>query len=498
MQNLLFMKRNKNRSIFYLLLIGFTFPNFFLAATNSDKFKLPGHSKKTEKIGKDLRIEYYVNDKTGKKDGPYQKIYLKKLLVSGQYQEDNKSGNWNYKTLRDTLILNAHFKNNLADSTWKSYYNDGKLSAILNYKEGHLNDTLKGYHTNGKLATVALYKIGSIIINRKNYYPNGNLHSIETFSSNNDTVIFESFFMNGSPFEKIIILKDKPYTVYFIKDSVGNNLGENTLQAGNGRVQLFDEKLRLKSDQFYIDGKLDGTSREYNNGVLVTEANYHLGIKDGGYITYFESKSVRSQGVYRNGLKSGVWYEYDEKDNQRTEQLYKIGSATFQEKIYRSNKLVRSGERMYNTKIGFWTHYNTEKGTKDSIDLGSPIKEVVADGIGLTSKDTCAISNCDFENTIELAPSFNGGLTELINYLVNNLQYPELARDAGLSDKVYLSFVVELTGELSDFKVIKGAGRIFDEESVRILKSMPPWIPAKSNGVPVRTRYSLPLLFRLQ
>ena len=125
------MKSFNNCSFSFLFLLIFIFSNASLAATNSDKFKLPGHSKKTEKIGKDLRIEYYVNDKTGKKDGPYQKFYLKKLLVSGQYQEDNKSGNWYFKTLKDTLILHAHFKNNLADSTWKSYYNDGKLSAIL-------------------------------------------------------------------------------------------------------------------------------------------------------------------------------------------------------------------------------------------------------------------------------------------------------------------------------------------------------------------------------
>jgi TonB family protein len=89
------------------------------------------------------------------------------------------------------------------------------------------------------------------------------------------------------------------------------------------------------------------------------------------------------------------------------------------------------------------------------------------------------------------------GMKAYYERLAENLKYPQQAREAKTEGKVYVQFVVNLDGSLSDFQVIKGIGNGCDEEAVRVLKASPPWNPGKQRGIPVKQRYTMPLLFRL-
>lgn len=97
-----------------------------------------------------------------------------------------------------------------------------------------------------------------------------------------------------------------------------------------------------------------------------------------------------------------------------------------------------------------------------------------------------------------IMPEFEGGEQALFQYLADNTKYPEMAREAGVSGKVYLSFVVNTDGSITDIKVLKGIGYGCDEEAKRVVRNMPLWNPGMNNGRPVRVAYNLPFGFKLQ
>lgn len=97
---------------------------------------------------------------------------------------------------------------------------------------------------------------------------------------------------------------------------------------------------------------------------------------------------------------------------------------------------------------------------------------------------------------VEEMPSFPGGNTALADYIYNNLKYPETA-DC-VQGRVVIGFVVGKDGSLSDIKVLRSVDPSLDKEAVRVVKSMPNWIPGKRNGIPVRVKYYVPVSFRLQ
>ncbi len=99
---------------------------------------------------------------------------------------------------------------------------------------------------------------------------------------------------------------------------------------------------------------------------------------------------------------------------------------------------------------------------------------------------------------VEETPSPQGGLQAFYQYLGKNLKYPSQARRMGIEGRVFLSFVVEKDGSLTDIKVMKGIGAGCDEESIRVMANAPKWNPGKQRGEPVRVRYSFPIVFKLE
>ncbi len=99
--------------------------------------------------------------------------------------------------------------------------------------------------------------------------------------------------------------------------------------------------------------------------------------------------------------------------------------------------------------------------------------------------------------TVQVAPEYPGGQKALAKYLGSQLRYPVLARENNIQGKVYIGFIVEKNGSLTDFKIIKGIGGGCDEEAIRVLKSSPPWKPGMVDGKPVRTSYTQPIIYQL-
>jgi len=95
-------------------------------------------------------------------------------------------------------------------------------------------------------------------------------------------------------------------------------------------------------------------------------------------------------------------------------------------------------------------------------------------------------------------PEFPGGMDGLTNYLVTNIKYPEEARKSGITGRVFITYVVEKDGTVSNVKVLRGIGGGCDEEALRVVKAMPKWSPGKNEqGETVRFQYNLPIMFSL-
>jgi len=106
-------------------------------------------------------------------------------------------------------------------------------------------------------------------------------------------------------------------------------------------------------------------------------------------------------------------------------------------------------------------------------------------------KDTMPI------NIAEIMPEFKGGEHALYEYLGKNVKYPKFALENGLEAKLYVQFIVNKDGSISDVKVLNPEGYGFDKEATRVISAMPTWKPGKQAGRKVRVYYVLPINFSI-
>jgi protein TonB len=101
---------------------------------------------------------------------------------------------------------------------------------------------------------------------------------------------------------------------------------------------------------------------------------------------------------------------------------------------------------------------------------------------------------------VEEMPEFPGGPMEMMKYIQKNIQYPQMAKEAGLSGKCFLKFVVNGNGNITDVQVLKGVPgcQECDREAIRVVKSMPNWKAGKQNGRSVPVFFNLPINFQLR
>lgn len=98
---------------------------------------------------------------------------------------------------------------------------------------------------------------------------------------------------------------------------------------------------------------------------------------------------------------------------------------------------------------------------------------------------------------VEETATPKGGMGAFYKYVGDKMKYPAQARRMGIEGKVFVEFVINRDGSITDVKAIKGIGAGCDEEAVRVVQSAPPWNPGKQRGKPVRQRYVVPITFKL-
>jgi protein TonB len=135
----------------------------------------------------------------------------------------------------------------------------------------------------------------------------------------------------------------------------------------------------------------------------------------------------------------------------------------------------------------------------DDIDIDIEAdEEDVIDDAPIIEEDEGEVEEEEIFKFVEQQPTFTGGEEAMYDYLRKNITYPDMARELGLQGKVFVQFVVEKDGRITNVKVVRGVSEDCDAEAARVVKKMPKWQPGKQRGKAVRTQFTLPVNFVLQ
>jgi len=223
---------------------------------------------------------------------------------------------------------------------------------------------------------------------------------------------------------------------------------------------------------------------------------------------------VAVKGVVENAMKSDVAIEADvelsklaEKKEAKVEkkeepkiekvEVEKVKSSVkFVPPVIKKDNEVKPEEELKsqeelnktNTAIGAFD----VKGNDEAAGEVLKAKEVIAQPEPPKEEETKVF------DVVEQMPSFPGGTAALMQYLSSNIKYPVVAEENGVQGRVVCTFVVEKDGSITDVRVVKSVDPSLDKEAMRVVKSMPRWIPGKQNGSAVRVKYTVPVTFRLQ
>ncbi len=151
---------------------------------------------------------------------------------------------------------------------------------------------------------------------------------------------------------------------------------------------------------------------------------------------------------------------------------------------------VKTQEELTQTETAFGAT-DFDKGTDDVTVVREIKNEVVVE-----EKKPAAPEQ--IFTAVEEQPQYPGGIEELYKYISRNLHYPEMAAQNNIQGRVFVKFVVEKDGSVSQVSVARGKDPDLDREAVRVVKTLPKFIPGKMNGQNVRVWYTLPINFKLQ
>lgn len=132
------------------------------------------------------------------------------------------------------------------------------------------------------------------------------------------------------------------------------------------------------------------------------------------------------------------------------------------------------------------------KGNSDHGKDIADIKQIVTQEAPKEEEDTQVFTY------VEQMPTFPGGESEMYSWIGKNLKYPTIAAENGIEGRVIVQFVVGRNGKIRDANVVRPLNPACDKEAIRVIMSMPHWIPGKQNGKEVTVKYTLPITFKLQ
>lgn len=149
---------------------------------------------------------------------------------------------------------------------------------------------------------------------------------------------------------------------------------------------------------------------------------------------------------------------------------------------------IKKESNINNTRSVSLNTYGNIKGSSNGNNFGTGSTNGVVGGTGIG----------DIYSTVEVMPVFKGGdIEKFREWVLKRIKYPKEAMVNNIEGIVYISFVIELDGTVSNVKVVKGIDPILDKEAIKTVESSPKWTPGKQKGKSVRVLYMIPINFKL-
>ena len=202
-----------------------------------------------------------------------------------------------------------------------------------------------------------------------------------------------------------------------------------------------------------------------------THETYHVlrsdrDIKHGQYQKRNLRGRLEVSGHYKLGVRDSVWMYFDPMGSG----LAFVYCYTRKEVVYRNP---------------IFAEFNSFEWSEDGNRVEFTYRIVTGDTVTVPREE------------LDVPPQFPGGEEARRQYIRDNLRYPRRARDNGIQGTVFISFIVERDGSITNVRLARGIGGGCDEEAFRVVIEMPNWSPGMVDGEPVRTRFMKPIRFTL-
>ncbi|MFT5822333.1 MAG: TonB family protein [Crocinitomix sp.] len=299
----------------------------------------------------------------------------------------------------------------------------------------------------------------------------------------------------ASYYAKIYLQKDGTYGVQqFMEDGTlvmkGTYLQKN-LKNKQGQFIYYDTNgLLQKSGAYMHNGKTGIWKYTNDKGIITKEGKYENDQRTGEWVFHSDKGVKNCISNYVNGKYEGVFLEWFA-DTLVTKGQYKQGEKVgYWQGWYSEGSKDYHGNYVNGLRDGEWKFYFDANKTSaiESYQNGEAIK---VEWFDIEGKPVIP------KEPLEQELSFPGGEDAMNQFILNNINYPELAREGGEQGVILVAFVIEEDGTLTDIKIKQSVSNSLDNESIRLIKKMPRWIPRIDHGRSSRIDYVLPFHFRL-
>jgi BlaR1 peptidase M56/Gram-negative bacterial TonB protein C-terminal len=350
---------------------------------------------------------------------------------------------------------------------------------------------------------------------------------------------------NNPMMAKTEALSEKVETsIKVLDESIKANLNENPLKIVENKASanpivntIYDDQpLTVQLDGGYKSGTL--TSEEFKKQKAIVAFEVVQGKKIYWKIESFIALRVPPKGdIFQSNSKSGNfnsdmirlvsaaqnsdWYQFRDikVSNEKKNIVIPMGEISFQIKDDVSEKSDEKSDPTTIYKDELNKGYDVSPAAKDLTPINSTIpKDKISSTQFLSPKDTSPVYSI-----VEQMPEFEGGGKKMFEWLGKNVSYPAIARQKGFEGIVYVGFIVEIDGSISNVNIKRGVKSIardtitiietgsakgnkiveredhsLDNEAKRVISKMPNWKPGKQNGEVIRVSYTLPIKFKLE
>ncbi len=355
---------------------------------------------------------------------------------------------------------------NKALDTIRDYYMTGELKCktdgalyldTVNNDSSKFTGSSRGYYKSGKRKALDVRDSKSVCLTSEGWYEDGKPRYVIPYVAGKREGDGKWVYETGAVLSVKHYTNDKETGVSISYFENGKPYSEVTYADGkkNGPAKNYFETGELNNESAYVNDTITGTTKYYyKNGKLQSELPHSHGKINGLYKAYYESGELRLSYDYVNGLVDGYVTLYCENKNLERKDKYE------------KNKFVS----------GNCYDMNGKEVKHDEYFLESPSDQVYT--------------------VVQKMPTFPGNLNE---YLSQHIKYPKKEQKNNVTGTVYVNFVIEKDGSVSNVKILKGVpgGQGLDMEAFRVVSSLPKWAPGMQNGQAVRVSFNIPIRFTL-